>query len=75
MIAEKLKTLANHGQRTRYLHEIVGINSRLDTMQAAILNVKLAYLDDYTNARQHAAATYDAAFKRITGLELSLIHI
>lgn len=54
--------IANHGQQTRYYHEMVGCNSRLDSMQAAVLNIKLKQLDDYTNARQNAANFYNNAF-------------
>jgi dTDP-4-amino-4,6-dideoxygalactose transaminase len=61
-LAEKLKMIANHGQTVRYYHEIVGCNSRLDAMQAAILNVKLPLLDKYIAARQKAADYYDKAF-------------
>jgi UDP-2-acetamido-2-deoxy-ribo-hexuluronate aminotransferase len=61
-LAEKLKMIANHGQKERYYHEIVGCNSRLDAMQAAILNIKLPLLDEYISARQKAAAYYDKAF-------------
>ncbi len=60
-LAVKIKMIANHGQSIQYKHEVVGINSRLDAMQAAILNVKLQYLNTYTNARQSVAAFYDAA--------------
>ena len=61
-LAGKLKMIANHGQTVRYYHEIVGCNSRLDAMQAAILNVKLPLLDNYISARQKAADYYDKAF-------------
>lgn len=61
-LSEKLKMIANHGQKIRYYHEMVGCNSRLDAMQAAILNVKLPLLDKYIAARQQAAANYDKAF-------------
>lgn len=61
-LAERLKMIANHGQRQKYNHEIVGCNSRLDAVQAAILNVKLQYLDKYAAARQKVAAHYDEAF-------------
>lgn len=61
-LAEKLKMIANHGQKVRYYHEMVGCNSRLDAMQAAILNVKLPLLDKYITARQKAADYYDKAF-------------
>ncbi|MFM7672098.1 MAG: DegT/DnrJ/EryC1/StrS family aminotransferase [Bacteroidota bacterium] len=61
-LAEKLRMIANHGQRKRYYHEIVGCNSRLDSIQAAILRIKLKHLDSYNQARQHVAAFYNAAF-------------
>jgi UDP-2-acetamido-2-deoxy-ribo-hexuluronate aminotransferase len=61
-LAEKLKMVANHGQKVRYYHEMVGCNSRLDAIQAAILNVKLPLLDKYIAARRKAAAFYDKAF-------------
>lgn len=59
---EKMKMIANHGQKVRYRHEIVGCNSRLDAMQAAVLRIKLRHLDDYCKARREAAAHYDRAF-------------
>jgi len=62
VLAEKLLMIANHGQKVRYYYEMVGCNSRLDSIQAAVLDVKLKYLDDYITARQAAAAFYDAAF-------------
>lgn len=61
-LAEKMKKIANHGQSVRYYHDLVGCNSRLDTLQAAILNIKLPLLDQYIAARQKAAAFYDQAF-------------
>jgi dTDP-4-amino-4,6-dideoxygalactose transaminase len=61
-LAQKMKMIANHGQQTRYYHEMVGCNSRLDSMQAAVLNIKLKNLDDYTNARRNAANFYNNAF-------------
>ena len=61
-LAEKLKMIANHGQAARYYHEIVGCNSRLDAMQAAVLNIKLPLLDEYIAARQKAAEYYNKAF-------------
>ncbi len=61
-LAAKLKMIANHGQQKRYYHEMVGCNSRLDTLQAAILNIKLRELDNYIAARRKAADFYDAAF-------------
>ena len=61
-LAEKARQIANHGMKVRYYHEKVGINSRLDSMQAAILRVKLRHLDDYCAARIAAADYYDRAF-------------
>ncbi|MBS1629791.1 MAG: DegT/DnrJ/EryC1/StrS family aminotransferase [Bacteroidetes bacterium] len=62
VLAEKLRMIANHGQKQRYYHEIVGCNSRLDSIQAAILRIKLRHLDAYCDARRAAADYYDAAF-------------
>jgi dTDP-4-amino-4,6-dideoxygalactose transaminase len=61
-LAIKLKMIANHGQSRRYHHEVVGCNSRLDTIQAAILDIKLKHLDEYAAARRAAADFYDQAF-------------
>lgn len=61
-LAERLKMIANHGQKVRYYHEMVGCNSRLDAMQAAILRIKLPHLDEYCDARRMAADFYDKAF-------------
>ena len=61
-LATRLKMIANHGQNKRYYHEMVGCNSRLDSLQAAVLNVKLKRLDQYIEARQAAASHYDNAF-------------
>ncbi len=61
-LAATLKMIANHGQSKRYYHEMVGCNSRLDTLQAAVLNIKLAHLDEYIEARVAAADYYDKAF-------------
>ncbi len=61
--AAMLRSVVNHGMTKRYHHDHVGVNSRLDSIQAAILNVKLKYLDRYAAARQKAADYYDNAFK------------
>ncbi|MBK9629471.1 MAG: DegT/DnrJ/EryC1/StrS family aminotransferase [Saprospiraceae bacterium] len=58
-IAQKITMIANHGQSKQYYHDVVGVNSRLDAMQAAILDIKLRYLDEYAAARRHAADYYD----------------
>lgn len=62
VLADKLKMIANHGQKVRYYHEMVGCNSRLDTIQAAVLKIKLKKLDEYIDARRKAADHYDKAF-------------
>ncbi len=62
-LAEKIRQIANHGSKIKYFHDEIGVNSRLDSMQAAVLNVKLNYLDDYIAARQKAAEFYDNAFE------------
>ena len=67
-LAEKAQMVANHGQRVKYHHDIVGCNSRLDTLQAAVLDVKLKYLDQYTEARQAAAARYDRLLADVEGI-------
>lgn len=61
-LAAQLRMIANHGQQKRYYHDVVGCNSRLDTIQAAILSIKLRELDHYIAARRKAADYYDAAF-------------
>ncbi len=68
-LAKKLRSIVNHGMTVRYYHDHVGVNSRLDSIQAAVLNVKLKHLDEYNNARRAAADAYDKAFadcKKIT---------
>jgi UDP-2-acetamido-2-deoxy-ribo-hexuluronate aminotransferase len=68
-LAASMRMIASHGQAKRYYHDVVGCNSRLDAMQAAILDIKLAHLDEYILARRTAADYYDAAFagnKKIT---------
>jgi dTDP-4-amino-4,6-dideoxygalactose transaminase len=69
-LAEKIKMISNHGQKIKYRHDIIGVNSRLDTLQASILRVKLKYLNDYTARRQRVAAAYDKAFGDIDQLEI-----
>ena len=61
-LAVKLRQVANHGQSKQYIHPKVGVNSRLDTIQAAILRIKLRHLDEYSAARNEAADFYDSAF-------------
>jgi UDP-2-acetamido-2-deoxy-ribo-hexuluronate aminotransferase len=61
-LADKMKMIANHGQSKRYYHDVVGCNSRLDSIQAAILAIKLKHLDEYIIARRNAADFYDKTF-------------
>lgn len=61
-LAHQMKMIANHGQQKRYYHEVVGCNSRLDSIQAAVLNIKLKKLDEYNAARQAVAGFYNKAF-------------
>jgi UDP-2-acetamido-2-deoxy-ribo-hexuluronate aminotransferase len=61
-LAAKMKMIANHGQSRQYYFDVVGCNSRLDTIQAAILNIKLKHLDEYIDARTRAADFYDRSF-------------
>ena len=68
-LAEKIRMIANHGQKVKYRHDVVGCNSRLDTLQAAILRVKLRHLDEYAAARQAAAARYDAGLAGLAGIQ------
>jgi dTDP-4-amino-4,6-dideoxygalactose transaminase len=68
-LAELMRMIANHGQTKRYYHSYIGVNSRLDTIQAAILDVKLKRLDEYCEARRNAAAFYDAAFAEIEQIQ------
>ena len=68
-LAEQIRCLTNHGMKVRYHHDMIGVNSRLDTIQAAILRVKLPHLDEYNRARLAAAEKYNAALSDIAGLE------
>eukprot|EP01029_Cantina_marsupialis_P032254 TRINITY_DN966_c1_g2_i1.p3 TRINITY_DN966_c1_g2~~TRINITY_DN966_c1_g2_i1.p3 ORF type:complete len:392 (-),score=52.21 TRINITY_DN966_c1_g2_i1:7343-8518(-) len=68
-LADRARRIANHGQGKKYYHEVVGCNSRLDSIQAAILRVKLKYLEQYTAARRKVAAYYDEVLKDINGIQ------
>lgn len=72
-LAEKMSMIINHGSKVKYFHEIVGVNSRLDSMQAAILNVKLPLLKSYSAARRKAADFYCNALKELSGIETPII--
>ena len=69
-LTNKLRMIADHGQATKYYDSIIGVNSRLDTFQAAILDVKIKYLDEYAAARRKAAKFYDSAFREIEDLQM-----
>ena len=69
-LAERLRMMTVHGQSVKYHHEILGCNSRLDTLQAAILNVKLQHLDEYIHARQQAAKIYSEGLADMDGITL-----
>ncbi len=73
-LAEKMRMIINHGSKIKYHHEIVGVNSRLDTLQAAILNVKLDYLDEYCANRQKAADYYTKNLQNINEIITPTIH-
>lgn len=67
-LAHTLRGIVNHGMYERYHHDVIGVNSRLDSIQAAVLDAKLPYLNDYNKARQNAAKKYNKAFKGITSI-------
>jgi UDP-2-acetamido-2-deoxy-ribo-hexuluronate aminotransferase len=69
VLAERIKMVANHGQEKKYVHKYIGVNSRLDSIQAAILDIKLKYLDQYSAARRAAADRYDSLLSGIDGLQ------
>jgi len=69
-LAEKMKMISTHGQKVKYQHDVVGVNSRLDTLQAAILQVKLNYVDEYTHKRNDVADYYDKHLANVSFIEL-----
>jgi HAD superfamily hydrolase (TIGR01509 family) len=69
-IAKNLKIIANHGQEVKYYHKVTGCNSRLDSIQAAILNIKLNHLDSYSLSRNEMAKNYDENFSEIPELSV-----
>lgn len=68
VLGERLKMIANHGQQVKYHHKVIGCNSRLDTIQAVVLNAKLPHLDEYCRSRYAAAQYYTSALKGIDGV-------
>ena len=71
-LANKIQMIANHGQIKKYHHEVTGVNSRLDTIQAAVLDVKIRYLDEYIASRNAMASFYDEALNGIQELEIPM---
>jgi UDP-2-acetamido-2-deoxy-ribo-hexuluronate aminotransferase len=69
-LAAKMSAISHHGMRIRYYYDMTGVNSRLDTIQAAILRVKLRHLDDYSAARNYAAAWYDMNLRGLQGIHI-----
>ena len=69
-LAKRIRLIGNHGMEKKYYHDSIGVNSRLDSIQAAILNVKLKYLDEYNRSRQKAAAFYDEAFQNLENITI-----
>jgi len=69
-LAKKMRMIANHGQEKKYYHKVLGCNSRLDTIQASILNIKLNYLDAYSFSRNQMALYYDNALGNIEEIEI-----
>lgn len=69
-LAHKIRRVCNHGSDERYYHEVVGVNSRLDSLQAAVLRIKLRKLDEYAKARRSTATAYDQAFGDIPGVSI-----
>jgi dTDP-4-amino-4,6-dideoxygalactose transaminase len=73
LLAQKLRMISNHGQSVRYYHDEVGVNSRLDSIQASILDIKLKSLNSYIASRQNLARRYDALFANINGVETPVV--
>lgn len=69
-LAQRLRSMANHGQTVKYQHDFLGLNSRLDTLQAAILMAKLPHLHDFEKSRRAVAARYDEALSALDGLKI-----
>jgi dTDP-4-amino-4,6-dideoxygalactose transaminase len=69
-LAEKIAAIANHGSKVKYYNDFIGVNSRLDTLQAGILRIKLGYLDNYIKSRQAAATYYDEQLSQIDEISI-----
>ena len=72
-LAERIRMIGNHGEKNKYNHDIIGCNSRLDSIQAEILNIKLKYLDNYNMSRKRMAYNYNLAFKDLEEIQLPKI--
>jgi UDP-2-acetamido-2-deoxy-ribo-hexuluronate aminotransferase len=70
LLADKIKMISNHGESNKYHHDIIGCNSRLDSIQAEVLNIKLKYLNQYNDNRNLMAQNYNLAFKKIKQLKV-----
>ena len=73
-LAEKIKMIVNHGEKIKYHHEIIGFNSRLDSIQAEILNIKLKYLDEYNSNRKIMADNYNLAFDVVEEIKIPKVN-
>lgn len=69
VLADRLQVICNHGAKRKYYHDDIGVNSRLDAIQAAILGIKLKHLSKYTESRREAARTYDALLSDVPGIQ------
>jgi len=69
-LADDISAITHHGMRIRYHYDLIGVNSRLDTLQASILSVKLKHLDEYSRARNNAASFYDKSLGNLSGIEI-----
>ena len=74
VLAKKISMIASHGETKKFHHKIVGCNSRLDSIQAAVLNIKLKYLDDYNKARNIMAENYNKAFNSVPQLHIPKVN-
>ena len=72
-LAYKMRGIVNHGMYERYYHDEIGVNSRLDSIQASILNVKLKYLDKYNQSRQQSAHLYNQAFEKVDKIQTPFV--
>ncbi len=74
-LAEKIKMIVNHGEKIKYHHEIIGCNSRLDSIQAEILDIKLKYLDEYNSNRKIMANNYNNAFDQLDNIKTPVVNL